>query len=62
MTTPKSPANTAARERPVPCRWSYANSMSFAFCVTHSDYHRTFLTPPTTCPTALRNQLEKGGA
>jgi len=34
------------------CRWSYANSMSFAFCETHSDYHRTFLTPPTICPTA----------
>jgi hypothetical protein len=36
-----------------PCRWSYANSMSFAFCETHGDYHRSFLTPPTVCATAL---------
>jgi hypothetical protein len=36
------------------CRWSYANSMSFAYCETHSDYHRSFITPPTVCPTAER--------
>jgi hypothetical protein len=26
--------------------------MSFPFCETHNDYHKTFLTPPTICPTA----------
>lgn len=37
------------------CVWSYANSMSFAYCETHHDYHRTFMTPPTICPTAKRS-------
>ena len=44
-----------------PCRWSRISEMSFAFCEEHGDYHRTFGTPPTVCPTAAR-LLDKEGA
>lgn len=44
-----------------PCRWSVASMMSFPFCETHSDYHKTFMREPIVCPTAAREWVTPPG-